>query len=124
MIKRLDHFVITTDNLPECIKFYEILGFRFKSEMNKHAFYCESFKINVHQKGKELQPHARHIQIGSADFCFELSIDINECVKVLKSNEIELVVGPVYRSGFKGLMNSIYIYDPDGNLIELSCYII
>ncbi|WP_042346618.1 VOC family protein [Bacillus massiliigorillae] len=122
MIKKIDHFVITTAHITKCLSFYKKLGFTPKEAAGRYELFTGDFKINVHIKGKELSPHAQHIQTGSADLCFEVNDDINIVKTQLEEAGIPIEFGIVERTGFKGKMNSIYLRDPDGNLVELSNY--
>lgn len=122
MIKKIDHVVITTNNIEDCISFYKKLGFTSKEMNEKYELYSGDFKINVHIRGHELLPHSKNVQTGSADLCFEINKNIEETKKYLEQNNIQIEQGIVKRSGVFGKMKSIYLRDPDGNLIELSSY--
>ena len=122
MIKKLDHLVITTDNIDKCLEFYEKLGFVSKVQGARYELYAGDFKINVHSKGKELQPHARNVQMGSADLCFEIDSCITQLKEELQEKGLEIELGIVERNGVKGPMKSIYLRDPDGSLIEFCMY--
>ncbi|GAB7387761.1 hypothetical protein BSNK01_15980 [Bacillaceae bacterium] len=80
-------------------------------------------KINLHQKGKEFEPKALHPVTGSADLCLITQSPLDEVISHLRSCHVEIVEGPVQRTGAKGLIRSVYIRDPDGNLLEISNYI-
>lgn len=121
-IKKIDHFVITTANIIACCDFYQKLGFRIETQDGRYAFFAGDFKINVHIKGSELSPHAQHVTVGSADFCFEISGAIDTFKQHLIEQHIEIELGVVPRSGTNGIMESIYLRDPDGNLLEFSSY--
>ena len=122
MIKKIDHIVITTKNIENCLEFYQAIGFSYVKSGARYEVFAGDFKINIHIEGSELLPHALNVKIGSADFCFETDLDVN----LLKNQFLELgistIEGPVARSGFKGAMQSIYLRDPDGNLVEMCCY--
>lgn len=122
MIKKIDHVVITTNNIENCIKFYTKIGFTFQEMNKRYELYAGDFKINVHIKGHELSPHSKNVQTGSADLCFEINENIDETKKYLEQNDIQVEQGIVERTGVFGKMKSIYLRDPDGNLIELSSY--
>lgn len=122
MIKKIDHFVITTSNMKKCIEFYKGLGFDTKEYETRGELYAGDFKINVHYLNRELIPHATHVQVGSADICFEIDESIEIFKQNLESKGYTIHIGVVGRTGVKGDMNSIYLYDPDGNLIEFSEY--
>ncbi|MEF9946431.1 MAG: VOC family protein [Lachnospiraceae bacterium] len=122
MIRKVDHMVITTSNLPACIAFYEALGFQAQDAGGRWELFSGDFKINVHLKGHELEPKAFHVQTGSADFCFEIDDTLALCREKLMECGISIELGVVTRHGVKGEMRSIYLRDPDGNLIELCSY--
>ena len=77
-------------------------------------------KINLHQAGSEFAPHAKNPVPGSADLCFICETDIDDIINQLLTQQINIIEGPVKRTGATGNLLSIYIYDPDYNLIELS----
>lgn len=121
MIKKIDHIVFTTSNVDSCINFYVALGFTLRNEGN-YELYAGDFKINVHIRNHELHPHALYIQSGSADLCFEIDDDIERYKQTLENKGFTIEQGIVKRSGVKGSMQSIYLRDPDGNLIEFCSY--
>lgn len=121
MIKKIDHVVITTSNIEACLSFYKKIGFEIKED-DRYELFAGDFKINVHVLGNELLPHAKHVQAGSADLCFEINGNIEDYKRELIHAGLEIELGSVLRYGVKGMMNSIYLRDPDGNLIELNSY--
>lgn len=123
MIHKVDHLVITTSNMPACIAFYEALGFSARDRGDRWELFGGDFKINVHFQGAELEPKAAAVQVGSADLCFELSIPVAHCKRTLESRGISIELGVVRRHGVKGEMESVYLRDPDGNLVELCSYL-
>ncbi len=122
MIKKLDHFVITTNEPDSTINFYEKLGFRAERKKERYMLFAGDFKINVHVLGKELKPHAKNVALGSADFCLEIDGDIDEFAEKLKRQGLVLKTQVVDRNGAFGTMKSIYLYDPNGNLVEVCSY--
>ena len=124
-INSLDHFVLTVKNIDKTVDFYEkVLGMKkeiFKE--NRVALRFGNSKINLHQLGKEFEPKAYNVKEGSADLCFIIDTQIEEAKLYIESLGIEIEEGIVQRTGVKGLINSIYLRDPDKNLIELSNYI-
>ncbi|MEG0145745.1 MAG: VOC family protein [Clostridia bacterium] len=122
MIRKVDHMVITTAELSACIAFYEALGFRAQDAGGRWELFSGDFKINVHLKGHELEPKAQNVQTGSADFCFEIDGDLALCGDQLTARGIDIALGPVLRHGARGEMRSLYLRDPDGNLVELCRY--
>lgn len=125
IIENLDHLVLTVKDLDKTVKFYtEILG--MKKEIFKDtriALKYANQKINLHKLGSEFKPKATNVKQGSADLCFIVKDDINDVFKFLQKKAIKILEGPVFRTGALGDIYSIYINDPDGNLIELSNYI-
>lgn len=122
MIRKVDHMVITTSDLAACLSFYQALGFRAQDAGGRWELFAGDFKINVHRKGHELEPKAGTVQIGSADFCLETDCSIAVCADALMQKGIDIVLGIVTRHGVRGEMRSIYLRDPDGNLIEMCSY--
>lgn len=122
MIKKIDHLVITATDMSATIEFYEKLGFVSQDRGNRYELYAGDFKINVHELGRELLPHAKNVQIGSGDFCFEMDGNLEELHLKLEGEGVEVELGIVERNGVRGVMRSIYLRDPDGNLVEISSY--
>ncbi|MEA5003273.1 MAG: VOC family protein [Christensenella sp.] len=123
VIKKVDHIVITTAHMKECLAFYEKLGFSVRDAGGRYELFAGDFKINVHAAGAELSPHAAQVTPGSADLCFEVDGDIGGWKQTLEACGIAIELGIVRRHGVSGKMDSIYLRDPDGNLIELCSYI-
>ena len=122
-ILEMDHFVLTTQNLQACLRFYtEVLGMEQKETDGRFILRFGSHKINIHTRPAEFLPAAEHPAAGSLDLCFEIEDDIEAVLAELKSKNAGLVTGIVERNGAKGKMRSIYLRDPDGNLIELASY--
>ncbi|MEG1806339.1 MAG: VOC family protein [Clostridia bacterium] len=122
MIKKIDHFVLTTANLPDCIIFYGKLGFQARNVGDRWELLAGDFKINLHRKGLELEPKAKHVQTGSADLCFEIEGSIFELKNSLLEKGLKFELDIVPRHGARGKMNSLYLRDPEGNLVELCSY--
>jgi catechol 2,3-dioxygenase-like lactoylglutathione lyase family enzyme len=127
MIDRVDHIVLTTRDKDACIRFYvEVLGMkleRFRTPTEERlALKFGSQKINLHEWGREFVPRAHVAVPGSLDLCFIASIPLSEVVKKLKQNNILILEGPVAKTGAMGPMQSVYVRDPDLNLVEISEY--
>jgi len=124
-IKSIDHLVLTVKDISKTVEFYTtILGMQkeiFKENRVALKFGCQ--KINLHQWGEEFEPKALNVKQGSADLCFITQTDIVEFKNYIESLGVPIVEGPVERTGAMGEINSIYLRDPDGNLIEISNYI-
>ncbi len=122
MIHKVDHFVITARDISSTVDFYKKIGFAAKDRGNRFELYAGDFKINVHPLGKELSPHAKNVQTGSCDICFEMTGEIEEFYQRLQQSGLDIELGIVERHGVRGKMKSIYLRDPDGNLVEISSY--
>jgi catechol 2,3-dioxygenase-like lactoylglutathione lyase family enzyme len=123
-INRLDHLVLTVKDIDKTVEFYEKLG--FEKEIFKGSRVALKFgaqKINLHKLGAEFEPKAFNVKEGSGDLCFIVDTKLDEVKKYLESIEIDIEEGIVPRTGAIGAIESIYIRDPDMNLIELSNYI-
>ncbi|MDA3078542.1 VOC family protein [Campylobacter sp. JMF_06 NA1] len=122
-IKNIDHFVILSANLEATLKFYgEILDLEIVQNGAKMAVKFGDSKINIHQKLAEFLPVAKNQTYGSADFCLIAQGDIDEIAREITSRGAIIELGPVERTGALGKMKSVYLYDPDGNLVEISVY--
>jgi catechol 2,3-dioxygenase-like lactoylglutathione lyase family enzyme len=127
MISHLDHLVLTTANEAECVRFYtEILGMRLESfiggapPVERKAFMFGNQKINLHVKGREFEPKAHTPVPGALDLCFLAAIPLDDVIKRLEELAVPISEGPVMRTGATGKIRSIYLRDPDLNLIEIS----
>lgn len=122
-VKGFDHFVLTTSNLEKCLSFYgEILGFRAEQHGGRYALYFGEQKINIHTKPAEFLPAASFPLAGSLDLCFAAEGDAETAYRELREKNAPLVSDVVIRHGALGTMKSLYLRDPDGNLIELGFY--
>ena len=123
-IDRLDHLVLTVQNLEVTCDFYRrVLGIRVTAfGDNRRALAFGAHKINLHEYGREFEPKAAHPLPGSADVCFVTDTPLAEVVAHLAACGVPLIEGPVERTGATGKILSVYIRDPDLNLIELCNY--
>lgn len=121
-ISHLDHLVLTVSNIETTCHFYQtVLGFdviTFKG--NRKALKFGNQKINLHQQGNEFEPKALQPTPGSADLCFISDTPISEVVAHLNQLNIQIEEGPIERTGAMHPILSVYIRDPDQNLIEIS----
>ncbi|MBF8660886.1 VOC family protein [Pseudomonas putida] len=122
MIDHLDHLVLTTIDVEACKDFYtRILGMKLESfGAGRLAMHFGEQKINVHVRGHEFEPKAHLPVPGALDLCFIASISLEEVVAHLKAQQWPIIEGPVQRTGATGPIRSIYVRDPDLNLIEIS----
>ena len=127
MIDHVDHIVLTTRDLQACIHFYtEVLGMKlekFKTPTEERlALKFGPQKINLHEWGKEFTPRAHVAVPGSLDLCFIASIPLDGVIESLKKHGIPILQGPVDKTGAQGRIRSVYVRDPDLNLVEISVY--
>ena len=127
MIDHLDHLVLTTANESDCIDFYtRVLGMHPESFLagepaaERKAFKFGNQKINLHIKGKEFEPKANLPTPGSLDLCFIADRPLSEVIAKLVKEEWPIIEGPVMLTGATSKINSVYLRDPDKNLIEIS----
>lgn len=122
MIHHLDHLVLTTTNEEACVNFYVgLLGMSLVSFGDgRKAFSFGQQKINLHVKGSEFEPKAHLPVPGSLDLCFIADQPLDKVISTLESKGAKIIEGPVSRTGATGQIRSIYLRDPDLNLIEIS----
>ena len=125
MIDHIDHIVLTTRDKEGCIRFYtEVLGMkltRFKTPTGERfAFSFGNQKINVHEWGREFTPRAHVAAPGTLDLCFIAGVSLEAVVEKLRKENIPILEGPVAKTGARGPIRSVYVRDPDLNLVEIS----
>ena len=122
MIDHLDHIVLTTRDKDACIRFYtEVLGMRLESfSENRLALHFGSQKINLHLWGREFSPRAHVAAPGTLDLCFIASLPLEKVIERLKEKSVPILEGPVMKTGAQGPIRSVYVRDPDLNLVEIS----
>ena len=127
MIDHIDHIVLTTRDTKACVEFYtEVLGmklstFRTPTE-TRMALSFGRQKINLHEWGREFTPRAHVAAPGTLDLCFIASVPLEEVVARLKEKGVPILEGPVAKTGAAGPIRSVYVRDPDLNLVEISVY--
>ena len=127
MIDHIDHIVLTTRDKDACIRFYtQVLGMelvRFRTPTEERlALSFGAQKINLHEWGREFSPRAHVAVPGSLDLCFIASVSLEEVIRKLKAHVIPILEGPVAKTGARGPIRSVYVRDPDLNLVEISVY--
>ena len=124
MIDHIDHVVLTTRDRDACVRFYtEVLGMRLESfSENRLALHFGSQKINLHEWGREFAPRAHVAVPGSLDLCLIASVSLEKVIEKLKAANVEVIEGPVMKTGAVGPIRSVYVRDPDLNLVEISVY--
>lgn len=120
-VRALDHLVLTVADIEATVAFYEALGMtRVRFAEGRVALAFGAQKINLHPAGAEIAPHAAHPRPGSADLCFLVEGDVADLSAQLSAAGLSVELGPVPRTGAQGPLTSVYLRDPDGNLVELS----
>jgi catechol 2,3-dioxygenase-like lactoylglutathione lyase family enzyme len=121
-IDRLDHLVLTVADIDRTVTFYrDVLGMHpvvFGDGRTALAF--GQSKINLHRAGHEFEPKALHPVAGSADICLITSDRLEDVRAELDAHGVVVESGPVERTGALGRLLSVYVRDPDGNLVEIS----
>jgi len=125
MIDHVDHIVLTTREKDACIRFYtEILGMqleRFRTPTEERlALKFGRQKINLHEWGREFVPRAHVAVPGSLDLCFIASVPLEEVIARLQAHGVPILEGPVAKTGAVSPLRSVYVRDPDLNLVEIS----
>ena len=120
-VRSLDHLVLTVEDIDATVRFYELLGMRRETFGDgRVALRFGDQKLNLHQAGAGVAPHAARPTPGSADLCFLVEGSVEEVVESLARAGVPVEFGPVARTGATSALNSVYVRDPDGNLVELS----
>ena len=121
-LEKLDHLVLPVSDIDTIAMFYKTyLGMEKRTfGEGRVALHFGNQKINLHPAGWDYEPKARVSIAGSADLCFIVSEQVQLLQADLVDSGVEIIEGPVVRTGATGRLCSIYVRDPDGNLIELS----
>ena len=127
VIDRFDHIVLTVRDLAVTLRFYErVLGARVvpppADGKGSTAIAFGRQKINIHVKGREFEPKATQVTVGSGDFCLITEAPPEQVMRHVEGCGVAIELGPVKRQGALGPMMSVYFRDPDGNLIEVARY--
>ena len=125
MIDHIDHIVLTTRDLPACLRFYcEVLGMKMEKFQTpgatRIALKFGNQKINVHEWGKEYSPRAHVAAPGTLDLCFIAGVSLEAVMERLQKENLKILEGPVMKTGATGPIRSVYVRDPDLNLVEIS----
>ncbi|MDY7577836.1 VOC family protein [Herbaspirillum sp. RTI4] len=122
LIDHLDHLVLTCIDTDATVDFYtRVLGMQLETfGAGRKAFRFGNQKINVHERGKEFEPKAHLPVSGALDLCFIASVPLSEVILHLEQQSWPIVEGPVERTGATQKIRSVYVRDPDLNLIEIS----
>lgn len=123
-IDHLDHIVLTVADIDTTVDFYtRVLGFDLATfGEGRKALVFGVQKFNLHQRGKEFEPKAALPTPGAIDLCLISSTPVLQIVEELTRAGVLIEEGPVARTGAMGPIQSVYVRDPDQNLIEISNY--
>ncbi|MDO5650927.1 MAG: VOC family protein [Moraxella sp.] len=123
-VSHIDHLVLTVADIERSVEFYtKVLGMvAITFGDNRRALQFGRQKINLHEQGREIVPHASRPTAGSADMCLLVNVPLEQVLEHLAVCGITPLTGIVPRTGAMGVIHSVYLNDPDGNLLELSCY--
>lgn len=125
-VTALDHLVLTVTDIGKTVSYYtDVLGmqadvFHPTDGSTRWALTFGSQKINLHPKGKEFDPKAQVPTVGSGDLCFLSNTSLSDWIDHLHEHGIAIEEDPIDRTGATGPIRSIYIRDPDGNLLEIA----
>jgi len=120
----MDHLVLTVASIERTVAFYrDVLGLRAETFGDgRWALHFGEQKFNLHEEGHEFEPKAARATPGSVDICLVVATLIGSVVAELRAHGVPIVEGPVDRTGARGAIRSVYLRDPDGNLVELANY--
>jgi catechol 2,3-dioxygenase-like lactoylglutathione lyase family enzyme len=123
-VVRVDHLVLTVASIERTVAFYTgVLGLRAETFGDgRHALHFGEQKFNLHEAGHEFEPKAAHPVPGSIDICLVTATPVEDIVAELAAHQVPVEEGPVERTGARGRIRSVYLRDPDDNLIELCNY--
>jgi len=125
MLERIDHLVLTVADIPRAVDFYQrMLGMRHEVfGEGRSALAFGQQKLNLHQAGREFEPKAAHPLPGVIDLCLVTTWPLDRLLAHLAAEGVAVEEGPVRRTGALGPIESVYVRDPDGNLIEIGRYL-
>ena len=121
-VASLDHLVLYCADVDATIAFYvRVLGMDAVTfGGGRHALTFGAQKINLHKSGNEFVPHAHNPARGAGDFCLLTNVPLDDVIAHLEALSVAIVEGPVAKTGAMGPLRSVYVRDPDGNLVEIS----
>ena len=125
MIDHIDHIVLTTRDKEGCIRFYtQVLGMQLEAFQTpterRVALKFGNQKINLHEWGREFSPRAHVAAPGTLDLCFIAAVPLEEVVRRLEQAGVNIIEGPVMKTGAVTKIRSVYVRDPDLNLVEIA----
>ncbi|WP_305789496.1 VOC family protein [Symbioplanes lichenis] len=123
-VTAVDHLVLTVASIDRTVAFYrDVLGLRAEQfGAGRWALHFGDQKFNLHEAGHEFEPKAAAPAPGAIDVCLVTATPLDQVTSELRAHGVPIVEGPVERTGARGPIISVYVRDPDGNLIELANY--
>ena len=122
-VAQIDHVVLICEDVAATASFYErVMGFSGVKLGERWTLRFGHQQIHLHQRSREIEPHALKPMPGAGDLCFRTDAPLEQWLEHLLLEGVVIVEGPVSRSGALGAMQSVYVRDPDGSLIEIARY--
>ena len=120
----MDHLVLMVASIERTVAFYtDVLGMRAETfEDGRFALHFGSQKFNLHEAGHEFEPKAARPAPGTVDICLVASTPLDEVIAALGAHGVPIIEGPGPQTGARGEIRSVYLRDPDDNLIEIANY--
>lgn len=124
-LEGLDHIVLTVADVERTCHFYgELLGLEIlRYAHGRRAVLFGGQKISLHQHGREFEPHSREPTPGAVELCFIATEPVTQVADELERKGVDILLPPHPRTGARGALQSLFLYDPDGNLVEISNYV-
>jgi len=126
-VRGFDHVALPMQNTDAMVTFYRSLGLQTSENANAVAVYIGDQMINFHRPGRwqdatfTLRAPAAKPPCG--DLCFVWDGTAATLKAVLDRAGAKVVEGPVNRQGGRRKTgSSVYVRDPDGNLLEFMIY--
>ena len=125
-MRRIDHIVLTVSDLEESTRFYhEVFDMPVLDQQSNDQLVtlrCGHQLIRLQKSDRQTELKAPHLTTGAADFCIVAGDQLEDILHHLKSYFVDIVAGPVEKHGSEGAMTSVYVHDPDNNLVEIAVY--
>ncbi len=124
IIDRIDHMVLTVADIDATCEFYgRVLGMeKVIFAGGRVALGFGRQKINLHPAHNPYTPRAKSAVTGAGDLCLIAETPLSDVIQHLQAEGVEIIEGPVAKTGAMGPITSVYFRDPDENLIEVSNY--
>jgi catechol 2,3-dioxygenase-like lactoylglutathione lyase family enzyme len=126
-VRGFDHVALPMQNTTAMLAFYRSLGFEVRESDNACSVYIGDQMINFHRPA-HWQDAAFRLRAPAAkppcgDLCFMWDGTPESLKAMLDRAKAKIIQGPVERQGGrKRAGSSVYVRDPDGNLLEFMIY--